>query len=391
MNYAQTYPIGNNQSTRTETTTAVVPTVERILPLDAKTQRCERSSERQTQVSTNGNVANGFLKTSFLPKLKETETVQAYRKTAKTERDFYNSLSKLAEHYKIEPMQTSQFGYPYNMALAIWDMEEKLKQRVLNWGEIRVVQDSKKTYFISEEKYDTGAVLYYIPIEPLYQMLHDTKRKRNAQLLVSVCSYLYRIADIPYFRKKNSYLCWIYEMHKEWVEQDYETEETEMYRRELRKAEQIGDCIEQKIFNPINLQVFEQRLSSFKSHDTFDHDCWRVACNAFELYTQYPQKSIFRNAPLPEENPYDGNYSYETIGLEKYISFISHTRGWLYENIAESINNEFNEHGEMEEPTICKYFDGRNITQTNLDFESRLFVLLDDICSLLYNYQPTRK
>ena len=390
MNYAQTYRIGNNQSTRKKATKTVVPTVERVRPLDAKTQRRKRNSERQAEISTNTNVANGFLKTSFLPKLKETNSVQACKKTAKTERDFYKSLSQLAEHYKIEPMQTNQFEYPYNIALAIWDMEEKLKQRVLNWQEIRLVQDSKKTYFISEEKYNTGTTLYYIPIEPLYQMLHDPKRNRNAQLLISVCSYLYHIADIPYFRQEESYLYWMYEMHKDWVEQDDETEETEVYKREFEKAELIGGNIEQKLFNRINLQIFEQRLNTFKSRDTFDHDCWRLACDAFALYTEYPHASIFRNAPINEDHE-DEDEENEIIDMEKYISFIAHTRGWLYESIADSINNEFNEYGAMQEPTICKYFDGSEIITTNLDFENRLFALLNNLCNLLYNYETTRK
>jgi hypothetical protein len=390
MNYAQTHYIGNNQSTRTKKTKAVVPTIGRVCPLDAKTKRCKRDSERQTQISTNANVANGFLKTSFLPKLQETKTVQACEKTAKMEKDFYKSLFQLAKHYKIEPMQTNQFEYPYNLALAIWDVEEKLKQRVLNWQEIRLVQDSKKTFFISEEKYNTGTTLYYIPIEPLYQILHDPKLKRNAQLLISACSYLYHIADIPYFRQEESYLYWMYEMHKEWMEQDEETEEAKVYKLEFSKAELIGDCIEQKIFNRINLQVFEQRLNAFKSLDTFDHECWQVACTAFALYKEYPQESIFRNAPIKNdtENEEDEN---ETIGMEKYISFISHTKGWLYESIADSINSEFNEYGLMDEPTICKCFNSKDITNTCLDFENRLFTLLNDMCSLLYNYETTRK
>ena len=277
------------------------------------------------------------------------------------------------------------------MALAIWDMEEKLKKSVLNWQEIRLVQDSKKTYFISEEKYNTGTTLYYIPIEPLYQMLHDPKRKRNAQLLISVCSYLYHIADIPYFRQESSYLYWMYEMHKEWVEQDDETEENEVYKLEFDKAEFIGDCIEQKIFNPMSLQVFGQRLNTFKRSDAFDHECWLTASNAFALFTEYPKASIYRNAPMPEQGPHNDDDGNETIGMEKYISFISHTKGWLYENLAESINNEFNEYVAMQEPTICKRFDKKVVTKNTLDFENGLFALLDDMCSLLYNYKTTRK
>jgi hypothetical protein len=224
----------------------------------------------------------------------------------------------------------------------------------------------------------------------LYQMLHDPKLKRNAQLLISVCSYLYHIADIPYFRQEESYLYWVYEMQKDWLEQEDETGEAEVYKREFSKAELIGDCIEQKIFNRINLKVFEQRLNAFKSRDTFDYKCWQLACTALALYMEYPQESIFRNAPI-KNNPENEEDENETIGMEKYISFISDTKGWLYESIADSINNEFNEYGAMDEPTICKYFNGKDITNTSLDFENRLFALLDDMCSLLYNYKTTRK
>lgn len=391
MDYAPTNYIGNNQATRTKKTKAVVPAVKRVQSLDAKNQRGKRGAKRQTQVGTNGNVANGFLKTFFLPKLKEDETVQDCQKSTKLERDFYQSLSQLAEHYKIEPMQSNQFGYPYNLALAIWDMKGKLKQSILNWHEIRLLQDSKKIYFICEEKYNTGTTLYYIPIEPLFQMLHNPKRKRNAQLLVSICSYLYHIADIPYFRQEHSYLYWMYEMHKEWAEQDDENEENEAYKLEFEKAEFIGDSIEQKLFNPKSLQFFKQRLSTFKIHDVFDHECWVTASNAFALYREYPQESIYRNAPMPEQDTESEDYDTEIIGMDKYISFISHTKGWLYESIVQSINSEFNEYQEFQEPTICKYFDKKEVTQKNLDFENRLFALLVALCSLLYNYKSTRK
>ena len=391
MNYAAQYPIGNYQHTRTKNTTATAPTIGRVRKLDAESQRRKRSTERQTKICTDSDVTSGFLKCVFLPKLKTVQTVQACKKTTKTERDFYKSLSQLAEHYDIEPLQTQDYGYPYNMALAMWDTETKLKQNNVNWDSLRLVQDSKKTFFTSEERYSTRTTLYYIPIVPLFQMLNDPKRKKTAQLLVSVCSYLYHIVDIPYYRQENSYLYWMYEMMNDWVEQDDYTEETNSYIAEIVKAEWIGERIELKLFNRINLQVFEQRLNYFKSRDTFDRECQEVAWNAFALYNQYPHESIFRNAPRTEEDPYNDEYDSETVGMEKYISFIADTRGWLYESLADSINNEFNEYGAMEEPTIFKRFDGSNITQTNLDFENRLFALLDELCTLLYDYKTTRK
>ncbi|HSH66418.1 MAG TPA: hypothetical protein VLB84_11635 [Bacteroidia bacterium] len=390
MNYATEYPIGSYQRTRTETTTSFTPTVGRICPLDATAKRCKPNSERQAAIRTGNNAANGFLKSVFLPKLKTAQSVQPCKKRAKTERDFYKSLSFLAEHYSIEPMLSQGYGYPYNMVLAMWDMKNKLKRTTINWDRLRLVQSSKKTYLVSEERYDTGTNLYYIPIIPLFQMLKDPKRKKTAQLLISVCSYLYHIADIPYYRQDESYLYWMYEMLNDWID-DMDEDEYYKNKSELRQAECIGDKIKQKLFNRINLKVFEKRLSGFKSRNELDRECHKIACNAFALYTEYPSATIFRNAWVSKEDPCDDDYRDEVIGMEKYISFVADTKGYLYESLSDSINNEFNEYGAMEEPTICKHFDGNKITTANLDFENRLFALLEDLCSLLYNCKATEK
>nr|DAC74521.1 TPA_exp: hypothetical protein [Elizabethkingia anophelis] len=315
----------------------------------------------------------------FLPKLKKAQSVQACQKT---ERDFYQSLSKLAKHYNIEPAQTKQFAYPYNMALAMADVEEKLKNTVLDWEEIRLVQDSQKTYFVSEERYNTGATLFYIPVSPLYRLLQSKERKTNAHLLLSVCTYLYHIADIPYYRQEASYLYWMYEMMNDWVEQDDYTEETEVYLSEIKEAEFIGDYIEQRIYNRINLTVFEQRIERFKVRNDFDRECLTVAKEAFALYQTYPNENVFRNAkPKGEASEEDMD---NIIGMQKYISFYADHKGWLNETLIESVNTDIQEYGQMEEPIIMKQFDGRDITTNNLCFENRLFQLLYNLSDILH-------
>ncbi|MDV4129824.1 hypothetical protein CMT25_06670 [Elizabethkingia anophelis] len=384
MNYATQHHIGNYNHTRTATATAIAPTVGRVRKLATKAKGRKRSAERQTQVCTDSNVADGFLKCTFLPKLKETKNVQACRKSDKTERDFFQSLSQLGEHYQIKPMQTQQFPYPYNMALAISDIEEKLKQKVLDWEEIRLVQDSKKTYFVSEERYNTGATLFYIPVASLYRMLHNRKRKRNAHLLLSVCAYLYHIADVPYYRQEASYLYWMYEMMNDWVEQDDYTDETAVYLAEIKQAEYIGDYMEQRIFNRINLTVFEQRINGFKAKDDFDTECLSVAKEAFAIYQTYPNENVFRNAkPNGEASEEDMD---NIIGMEKYISFYADHKGWLNETLIESVNTEMQEYAQMEEPIIQKQFDGRDITTNNLCFENRLFELLHRLSDILHTF-----
>ena len=57
MNYATQHHIGNNQYTRTKTTTAIAPTVGRVRQFDAKTKGCKPSAERQTEIRTNSNAA----------------------------------------------------------------------------------------------------------------------------------------------------------------------------------------------------------------------------------------------------------------------------------------------------------------------------------------------
>lgn len=387
MNYATQHHIGCYTPTRTTTATPVTPTIGRVRQVATKAKGCKPGAERQAEVRTHSNAANGILRCTFLPKLKTAQSVQACEDKVKMERDFFKSLSKLAEHYHIEPMQTKGFIFPYNITLSMWDMEAKVKRTHPNWDGYKLVQDTKKTFLVTEERYNTGTTLYYIPVVPLFRMLHDKKWKHAAQLLLSVCSYLYHIADIPYYRQEDSYLYWLYETHKDWMEHDEETEDTQTYLSDFIRAEYVGDRIEQKLFHRNNLTFFEHRLNHFKSHTPFEQECWQVANNAFALYREFPTASIFRNAPMTEQAPYnDEYYDNETIGMEKYISFISDTKGWLYESLSDSINNEFNEYGTTDEPTIGKYFDGSKVTQDNLDFENRLFALLDDLCTVLCNY-----
>lgn len=96
MNYATQHHIGHYQPTRTEKTTAIAPTIGRVCKVVTKTKGCKPGTERQAEIRTHSNATNGIIKCTFLPKLKQIQSVQACKETAKTERDFYKSLSKLA-------------------------------------------------------------------------------------------------------------------------------------------------------------------------------------------------------------------------------------------------------------------------------------------------------
>ena len=374
--------IGKNQSSRRKRTTTTALAIGRLRKVASKTQNSTRNTERPTEIRTDSNASNGFLKCRFLPKQEETPSVQDFKERLKIERDFYQSLSNFVRQYNIETMQTKDFGFPYNIALAMWDLEKKVEQVNEDWNSFKLIRNNRKILFVKEERYYTGTSLYYVPIVPLFQMLKDPKHKQNAQLLLSVCSYLYHIADVPYYRQQNSYMYWIYEMHEDWIEQGDEAEEDmQEFRREFKISKTIGDKIEKKLFNRKNLELFEQRLNRFESHTEFDHDCHKVASNAFSLYTEYPETSIFRNRPTPEQDPY--NDDNKAIGMDMYISFVADTKGCLYDNIEESINAEFNEYGSIEEPTIYTPINGTELSKADFNFENRFFTLMEDLYKIL--------
>lgn len=68
--------------------------------------------------------------------------------------------------------------------------------------------------------------------------------------------------------------------------------------------------------------------------------------------------------------------------------FVLKPKGMLFQTLFESINTEFQECTEMQEPSIIKKFDGRNVSNNNLDFENCLFPLIDELIYILNSFKP---
>ena len=181
---------------------------------------------------------------------------------------------------------------------------------------------------------------------------------------------------IPYFRQENSYLYWNYEMLTDWLDEDEEIDENHLNKKELQQAEILGDIMEQKISHRKNLVVFKKRLEQFKSKGDFDKECFQLSEKAFQVYTDYPEESVFRNLhfnniPKQENGAEDECYDEETvISMGKYVFFFADDKGWVYQNLIDCVNNEFNEYAELQEPMIFKAFNGSDITKNNLDLKT---------------------
>ncbi|UZJ63974.1 hypothetical protein OKW96_16400 [Sphingobacterium sp. KU25419] len=387
MNYATPYHIGYFPITQRAKAKDAIPTVGRIYTFLETPQGCRGDTEGQKEVRTDRPVTDGFLNCRFLPKQEVAQTVQACQETIKTERGFYKSLSQLANHYQLQPMQSKSYGYPYNIALAMDDIQQQLKSKIRNWEQLSFLEDSRGVYLETTECFSMGTTLLYIPVAPLFRLLKDPKRKHTAQLLLSVYAYLYHVVAVPYHGHENSYLYWMYEMLKDWVTDDEETEEGAELLQEIKQSVYIGEFIERKLYSYHNLDRFKQRLNSYKIKGYTDKACLQVANNFYQLLQQYPNETMFRNAPIVEhhDDDFEEDNSERIIGMAKYISFCADSNGRLFEQLFESVNMEFQNCAGMEEPTISKRFDSKDNDYKNLEFESRLFPLIEELIYTVSN------
>ena len=356
----------------------------RAVPAAIKQEKgCRRGAKGQAAIHPAGDATNGFLKVRFLPHL----AGQPVKASPKDEEDFYRSFTLMCDHYGISTMETRSLGYPYNKAVALWEVGKLLgeKQQGVQVMESRDAMGSLLLY--GEETFNTGNTLYYIPIVPLYRLLQDRKTKRAAGLLLCTCAYLYHIAGIPYYTDDSSYLSWQYDMIREWVENDPTDWEQESYNSncsQLNTAEHIGKVMQRRLWNPCHLNRFEDMAAQFLPLDSFGCDCLSIAEKALRLWRDHPQGHVYRHADTQVLHGEDeDDYNEDCITMDKYIGFCAETEGWLYHTLSECVNNEFNECCDIQQPVLTRVFDGRVQDAESLDYECKLFSLIDDLCYLL--------
>lgn len=342
-----------------------------------------RAAKGQAKGCAGNHATTAFLSTSFLPKLELPETPLIFRDNEKAVRDFYKSLTILSSQTPIKSALTIQYGYPYNIAMALSDLRQQLGDKEDN---LVLVEHKSRLFFARQEQYNTSQTLFYIPVEPLYLMLKSREHKRGATLLLSVCSYLYKVADIPYHRQENSYLYWMYdrimEMQREAFEEEGEIDP--VITSEHKKVEFVGDRIEQKIRRQENLTWFSRRLSSFKSRSKFETQCFDLAKKYFELYQHYPTTPVYNKIRGVTQKEDEDMHS---ISWENYISFYAKSTGRLSDELIEMINYDLQEYTYIDEPVIYQPINGRSLKGENFDFEKRLFPLFDELTILLDNYK----
>ncbi|TRW21980.1 hypothetical protein FMM05_19535 [Flavobacterium zepuense] len=337
--------------------------------------RCAGSTAQQGGGCPDPLTADGFLRHQFLP---------LYEASAKTpdqahaEHQFFSCLSTLAKSKGFVPQDFKDKAYPYNILLAYDDAQRQLR----NSGQdavLSITQDGTgKLQLEVNNSYAIGRTLHYVPVLPLYRLMQDSSQRQTAELLLSVFAYLYHVARLPFYTEEDSYLFGYYECLKEWYEEGDEQENS--LTGETTAALKNGEAVLEQVFDLRHLDSFSARVASFETGGYLNWSCLNVAKKALALFQEYPDQNIFRNMvcdiPEGEDEP--------IVEAYQYISFISDTSGSLFEQVNLMLNDAFNECCEMEQPALIEVFDTEGIPEgKGLDFEYRLFALLNDLCTLL--------
>lgn len=338
--------------------------------------RCRKGKGRPQAVRSVKPVADGFLRHSFQPLY-----------VAKAELpngaaiDFFVSLEKLQKEYGLAAMDFKGKPYPYNVLLATDYTQQQLNAMGRDIALTVQQDDTGNTCLTTTETFNLGTTLYYIPILPLYRMLQQKRLKRTAELLLSVCCFLYHSAGVDYFREEGCYMYYQYSYLDEYYSEFVDGEECDFEAdlQKIRAEQYYSDIMHRKIFSLYHLNHFEQRVAAYHPNSEYEDSCLNLAKEALYLLNTYPNESYKRFMAV--DNP---EYDDDIIFAEQYVSFVAETTGYFYQHIEENVNSQFNECGQMEVPTLTKCFDADfKPSGKNLEFEKRLFDLIDELCFLL--------
>lgn len=386
MKNGQAYQARQNYTARIEAPVSALSAVSRVWKRTEPSAGCKGCIPQQTPVGTAGTIADNFLKHRFLPLYEENLGLKIDESKAGS---VLNSLTILASHYPIGLMDTSDKPFPYNVMLAHWHAERQLNKMPGN-PELFIAEDeSHQVKLATRLTASRSYSLYYIPVLPLYRLLKSREHRIGAQLLLSVFSYLYHIAQIPYYRDADSYLFYHYEILQEWLDEEdgsVDEEDLEFNRRALASAAHGGDIIGRIIYHPVHLEQFGERVTNAMPANAFEQGCLKVAGDALNLWQDHPDGNIFSHLNEPERDEYDEDWSgYDnTIHVGEYIHFIADTESSLYDSIQQNVDAELNEKMYWQEHTLVSLYDENySPASDSLDYENRLFKLLDDLCYLL--------
>ncbi|RBQ12021.1 hypothetical protein [Pedobacter miscanthi] len=349
------------------------------------------NKKRQKKTRSANTYRNGFLNHVFNPLINGYPLEISDQLIV--EKEFFSSAENLCSFYGLPLMNFPSSVYPENIAQSINDLKQKL-DRIDKSLELIVIHDEEHVACVAVKKsFDTKTTLYYLPVEPLYELLQDNKRKKTAELLLSVLAYLYQIGGIPYHAEHGSYLSSIYDMIYDWSSDEgcLEDEKEQQY---------ILDCIElmgekskwllEKLNNKKHLQMLAKRISDFRPSSKAEQELLILAKQAYSLHFDFPDCSVIDriDTAVFDEDEY---YNSSRVYAENYLSFIWSFNDCLYDQLMDTVNSALQEYDEIDEPTTIQFFDTVQLSEVHdHSFEIRFFDVLNRITDNLTDFNDEK-
>lgn len=350
------------------------------LPRQGKKQRY--GTQATVDHSTAQPAADDFLRHKFLPLADSRSAI--WERWQAVEREFFTSLSYLSDLYGLVPLKNNADIFPYNIKKALHNATKQLKILRPKLSLIVVQDDTHAACLATIRPLEVGANLYYIPLRPLRDMLRDRRKKKLAAMVLSAYSYLYQVVKLPNYADGDTYLSGVYGMIEEWLTADPDDYDPDSYHTccsDTHAARWYGRQLTDMMKHPYHLGQFSDRVSSFHPQDEAEAQMHEVCRRILALYQQYPDSPVYGNF----HGGWIATDEDDLIYLEQYISFYWDYADSIYQHLFESVNNDLQEKSIMDEPLGVQLFDRPQVTASNheLDFERRLFELINDLAALL--------
>lgn len=337
-----------------------------------------RDQETKTETAARRYAPDGFLKQRF--KALFDYSVFDGADTREIEEQFYTSLNHLSRLYKFSPYVNTGFSFPLNIHHSYSHAKAEMEKRK-NKPQLSIATEDGKCALITSHSINPGWTLYYLPLETIAR-LHSRKKTKAMQLLLSVFSYLNKVARMP-LSDENDYLSNSYDMVEEWlVENIAEYEEDDftenlMEVKEFRRKERI---ICNAVRNPVNLLEFKKRIDAFKPKDKVEKQFRKVCVKIHALYLRYPKHHFYKNI-FPDPDRDEDDYPIEP---DEYFTFFWNSHGWLHDNLMHYVNADLQEKSYFDAPAAVQWFDQPQRKKTHkLDFENRLLNLICELASVI--------
>lgn len=348
-----------------------------------------RSTKPRESVCTAGDFADGFLSTQFLPLYCRSDEPLQYNET--TEQDFFKSCSELAVANGIELFDVKNQPYPYNIALSYWDIFRQLERNGITLNLDIVQLEDSTTTLVTSQIYEISYMVYHIPVLPLHRLLKNPQHRATCNLLLSVYSYLYHNASIPYYRDSSSSIGELYDMFESFAKEDWEDSSKEDYEAEIqifKDAKRIGNSIEKRIYNLKHLEELPSRIANYSPSNQAEKSCLKIAKTALFLLREFPDCNIMRNMShedpdLEREDPDFDYYDEGWVCADQIFSFVYSTDNDLSSKVVSFISDDFGNKGIADQPRAYRVYNKGNEQPIGLEYEVILINLIEDLCTLL--------